>query len=167
MTNLSKVGVDFGTIRHRYEKLSKHIPGFASQLGKRIGSPEDLTMVPAFYRLFPGVMPSPWHERLAFILPFLRHSETGTSLGEFLGSHRKANSLERRVLQIARAGSKNHSDVVYLRRLLMRFEEPAVNWGKSGLASLLSTDKEKNLRGKKQLVEHYFVARHTTGKGAM
>ncbi len=153
---------DFVEVRNRYEKLSR---GNQAQLGKRIGSPEDLAMVPAFYKLFPGLAPSEWHFRAAFIVPFIRHSDAKPALGEYIGQQeriKKAGNLERRVLQIARATP--HQDIIYLRRLLMRFDEPAINWNKSGLAQFFSIDEEKNTKGKKKFIEHYFIARHA-GKG--
>lgn len=154
---------NFAEVRNRYEKLSR---GDQAQLGKRIGSPDDLALLPAFYKLFPGISPSDWYYRMAFIIPFLRHSEKGATLGEYIGNQerlKKAGNLERRILQIARATP--HQDIIYLRRLLMRFEEPAVNWNKSGFAQFFSTDEEKNTNGKKKFVEQYFIARHNAGKG--
>jgi len=154
---------DFSEVRKRYEKLSR---GDQAQLGKRIGSPEDLTMVPGFYKLFPGTTPSEWHCRVAFIVPFIRHSEAGTTLGEYISAQerlKKAGNLERRILQIARAIPPQ--DIVYLRRLLMQFDDPVINWNKSGLAQFFSADEEKNNNGKKKLVEQYFIARHSAGKG--
>jgi len=156
----------FAEVRKRYEDISKRSPGFKAQLGKRIGSPDDLSMVPGFYRLFPGISPSEWHYRAAFIVPFLRHSDKEPGLGEFIGEQERLNkvgSLERRILQIARAAP--HQDIIYLRRLLMRFNEPAINWHRSGLAQFFSIEDEKNAIGKKILVEQYFVARHKAGKG--
>lgn len=155
---------DFAELRKRYEKLSR---GEQAQLGKRIGSPVDLAMVPAFYKLFPGVTPSDWHYRAAFLIPFIRHSDAGPLLGEYIGVQerlKKTGNLERRVLQVARAMHQQDKDVIYLRRLLMRFGEPAINWNKSGLAQFFSIDDDKNSNGKKNLIEQYFIARHA-GKG--
>ncbi|HDY76099.1 MAG TPA: hypothetical protein ENH49_06200, partial [Candidatus Marinimicrobia bacterium] len=57
---------DFAEVRKRYEKFS---PGDRAQLGKRIGLPEDLALVPAFYKLFPGIQhSSEWHFRVAFLI---------------------------------------------------------------------------------------------------
>ena len=55
---------DFAGVRKRYESFSR---GDQAQIGKRIGSPDDLSMVPAFYKLFPGIQPSEWHYRLLFL----------------------------------------------------------------------------------------------------
>jgi len=157
--------LSFSEVRKRYDDLSKR-SGFKAQLGKRIGVPDDLVMVPAFYNLFPGITPSEWHYRAAFIVPFLRHNESGPTLGAYIGDQerlKKAGNLERRILQIARAAPQQ--DIVYLRRLLMRFDEPAVNWNTSGLAQFFSLDEKKNSNGKKILVEQYFIARHRAGKG--
>lgn len=154
---------DFAGVRKRYEKLSR---GDQAQIGKRIGSPDDLSMVPAFYKLFPGIQPSEWHYRAAFLTPFILHSDAGPALGEYIADQerlKKTGNLERRILQIARAIPPQ--DIVYLRRLLMRFAEPVINWNKSGLAQFFSTDNEKNTEGKRKLIEQYFIARHATGKG--
>ena len=148
---------DFAELRKRFEKFS---PGDKAQIGKRIGTPEDLALVPAFYKLFQGIQPSEWHYRAAFLVPFLRYSDTGPALGEYVGEQERLNkvgNLERRVLQVARAIPPQ--DIVYLRRLLMRFDEPAINWAKSGLAKLFSTDEGKNAEGKRKFVEQYFIAR--------
>jgi len=155
--------LDFVKVRERYEKLSR---GDQAQLGKRIGLPDDLAMIPAFYKIFPGDTPSEWHYRVAFIAPFIRHSDTGPELGKYIGTLErsgKVGNLERRVLQIARAIPPQ--DIIYLRRLLMRFDEPAINWNKSGLAKLFSIDEEKNTEGKKKFIEQYFIVRHSAEKG--
>lgn len=153
---------DFAEVRKRYEKFS---PGDRAQIGKRIGLPEDLALVPAFYKLFPDIQhSSEWHFRAAFLVPFIRHSDIGPALGEYIGEQerlKKVGSLDRRVLQVARAIPPQ--DIVYLRRLLMRFDEPEINWSKSGLAQFFSVDEKKNLEGKRKLVEQYFIARN--GKG--
>lgn len=159
MTQNEKEGdlSNFAKVRKRYEQFSR---GDKAQLGKRIGTPEDLAMVPAFYRLFPGIQPSEWHYRAAFLAPFIRHSDVGPTLGEYIGEQerlKKVGTLERRVLQVARASPPQ--DIVYLRRLLMRFDEPAVNW--SGLAKFFSVDEKKNAEGKRKFVEQYFISRHT------
>jgi CRISPR system Cascade subunit CasB len=149
---------DFEEIRKRYEKLSR---GDQAQIGKRIGSPEDLALVPAFYKLFPGISPSEWHYRAAFLVPFIRNSSSAPTMGRFIAEQERlknTGNLERRVLQVARA--RPHQDVVYMRRLLMRFDEPTINWMESGLAQFFSVDKEKNTNGKKKFIEQYFIARH-------
>jgi CRISPR system Cascade subunit CasB len=153
---------DFADVRKKYEQLSR---GDQAQLGKRIGSPQDLAMIPAFYKLFPGIAPSEWHYRAAFISPFLRHSDTGPSLGKFVADQeylKKTGNLERRVLQIARAIPPQ--DIIYLRRLMIRFNEPLINWNESGLAQFFSVDEEKNAIGKKKFIEQYFISRYA-GKG--
>ena len=115
--------------------------------------------------MFTGIQhSSEWYFRVAFLVPFLRHSDAGLTLGQYIGEQerlKKVGGLERRVLQVARALPPQ--DMVYLRRLLMRFDEPAINWAKSGLAKFFSTDEEKNAEGKRRFVEQYFIARN--GKG--
>jgi CRISPR system Cascade subunit CasB len=164
----STTQTDFGAVRSRYEKLAAQSSGFAAQLGKRIGSPDDLALVPAFYKLFPGDNPTRWHYRAAFIVPFLKHSENAQSLGEYIGTQermKKVGSCEKRILQIARARPENNADIIYLRRLLIMLKEPAVNWNYSGLSQIFSGDEEKNGIGKKKFVEQYFIARENAGKG--
>lgn len=157
---------DFKEIRDRYERFSKVSTGFKAQLGKRISSPKDLSFIPAFYKLFPSVNPTDWHYRVAFIVPYIRYSDEGPTLGGFLGlqdRHNKGN-LEKRVLQIVRANHVNNLDVIYLRRLLMRFDIPAINWNKSNLQQFFSIDDHKNSNGKKTFIEQYFVAREYAEK---
>lgn len=154
----------FADVRERYEFFSR---GEKAQIGKRIGTPEDLALIPAFYKLFPGVTPSAWHYRVAFMVPFIGYSNDGYSLGQYIAAQErlnKAGNLERRILQIARALPNQNQDIIYLRRLMMRFDEPAINWNLSGLAQFFSIDEEKNMNGKKILIEQYFIARHN-GKG--
>jgi len=162
-TKESESQPDFAKVRERYERFSR---GDQAQIGKRIGLPDDLAMMPAFYKLFPGVTPSEWHYRAAFLVPFIRHSNTSPELGKYIGMLErsgKIGNLEKRVLQIARATPPQ--DVIYLRRLLMRFDEPAINWNKSGLAKLFSIAAEKNSEGKKKFIEQYFIARYSAEKG--
>jgi hypothetical protein len=104
--------------------------------------------------------------RAAFIVPFLRYSDIGPTLGEYIGKQERLNNagnFERRIIQIFR--SAPHQDIIYLRQLLIRFDEPAINWVNSGLAQFFSIDEEKNLNGKKKLIKQYFIARECAGKG--
>lgn len=169
MINTDEANTDssfnFAKIRARYEKLNR---GDQAQLGKRIGSPDELAMIPVFYKLFSDIKPSDWHLRAAFILPFVRYSNEAPSFGEYLGTMEKTGkigNIEKRVLQIARSSPQQDMDMIYLRRLLMRFDIPAVNWDKSGFAKLFSTEDLKNKEGKKRLLEQYFIARFSGGKG--
>jgi CRISPR system Cascade subunit CasB len=158
----NKSSFNLAKVRERYEKLSR---GDQAQIGKRIGSPDELAMIPAFYKLFPGVSPSSWHYRVGFITPFVRYSEESPGLGKFIGNMERSGTvgnMEKRILQVARALPPQ--DIIYLRRLLIRFNEPAINWDKSGFAKLFSTDEKKNSEGKKKLVEQYFIARYSGDK---
>ncbi|MBN1757922.1 MAG: hypothetical protein JW863_06375 [Chitinispirillaceae bacterium] len=160
-TALAEIPVHFAS-------LAAQSSGFKAQLGKRISNPEDLVMVPALYKLFPGITPTKWHLRIAFVVPFLKHSNTDKTpaLGTFIGIlDRQTSHLEKRVLQFARAGITDHSDMIYLRRLLIYLKEPTVNWNAPGFGSLFSINEEKNEFGKKLFVEQYFIARENTGKG--
>jgi CRISPR system Cascade subunit CasB len=142
----------FAEVRWRYEKLSR---GDQAQLGKRIGTPDDIAMAPAFYKLFPGITPSGRYRQVAFILPWCKHQENGTSLGARLA---REKIDEKRVFQIVRAVAPN--DLIYLRRIVQRFE-PSVDWNELGTSLFFWNDNEI---AKRQLVEQFFVARHA-GKG--
>lgn len=151
MTILNKGGgnlPDFADVKNRYEKLSK---GDQAQLGKRIGSPEDLVMVPPLYKLFPGITPNERHRQVAFFLPFCKHRENGKSLGTQLAS---AGINEKRLFQVVRSETPN--DLIYLRRLVQRLEL-TVNWNELGKALFFWNDNEI---AKRQLVEQFFITRH-------
>ena len=143
---------DFAEVRKRYEKLSR---GDQAQLGKRIGSPEDLAMIPAFYKLFPGITPNERYRQVAFILPWCKHRDGGKSLGAQLAI---ADINEKRLFQVVRSESPN--DLIYLRRLIQR-SELTVNWNELGKSLFFWNDNEI---AKRQLIEQYFIARHA-GKG--
>jgi len=144
---------DFAEVRKRYEKLSR---GDQAQLGKRIGSPEDVSMVPAFYKLFPGIVPNERYRQVAFILPWCKHQTGAKNLGAQLADQ---NINEKRLFQVMRSEPPN--DLIYLRRLLQRLEL-AVDWGTLGKSIFFWNDNDI---AKRQLIEQYFIARHTTGKG--
>ncbi|MBP8019902.1 MAG: type I-E CRISPR-associated protein Cse2/CasB [Agitococcus sp.] len=142
----------------RYKKLAED-GSFRSQLGKRLGSPEDLRLLPAFYRLFPEVTwlseqehqhTRYWQVRVAYIFPWCRHSDAVEStLGSQLA---KAGISEARFLQVFRAEYPN--DLIQLRRLCQQVE-PIVNWEKLG-----TTLYYWNERSKCDLLEDFFITSH-------
>jgi CRISPR type I-E-associated protein CasB/Cse2 len=139
---------DFAEVRKRYEKLSR---GDQAQLGKRIGSPEDLSLVPALYKLFPGIAPHERYRQVAFILPWCKHQEGGKSLGSQLAG---ADINEKRLFQVVRSDAPN--DLIYLRRLIQRTDF-SVNWKDLGRSLFFWNDNEI---AKRQLVEQFFITRH-------
>lgn len=143
---------DLVDLRKRFEKLSR---GDQAQLGKRIGTPDDLALVPAFYKLFPGITPNERYRQIAFILPWCKHHASGKSLGAQLAT---ANINEKRLFQVVRAETPN--DLIYLRRLLQRLSL-VVDWAELGKSLFFWNDNEI---AKRQLIEQYFITRHA-GKG--
>ena len=144
---------DFAEARKRYEKFSR---GDQAQLGKRMGSPEDVSMVPAFYKLFPGIVPNERFRQVAFILPWCRHQDGAKSLGAQLANQ---GINEKRLFQVVR--SEAPKDLIYLRRLLQRLEL-TVDWRALGKSVFFWSDNDI---AKRQLIEQYFIARHGAGKG--
>lgn len=143
---------DFAEVRKRYEKLSR---GDQAQIGKRIASPDDLSMIPAFYKLFPGITPNERYRQVAFILPWCKHGASSKSLGAQLA---KENINEKRLFQVVRSESPN--DLIYLRRLIQRLEL-TVDWSEFGKNLFFWNDNEI---AKRNLIEQYYIARNA-GKG--
>lgn len=117
---------------------------------RRASEPEELSLRPALYRLFPGERPTRQHLRIAFMLPACEHRPLASSLGGQLGSSPR-NIAEQRVLQVAR--SDWPLDLVHLRRLAVHVE-PVVDWSDFG-ASLWYWGE----RAKRQFVEEFYLAR--------
>jgi len=144
---------NFIEVRKRFEKLSR---GDQAQLGKHIGEPDDLVMVPAYYKLFPGITPNERYRQVAFILPWCRHSDSAKHLGSLFAAE---NINEKRLFQVVRAEAPN--DLIYLRRLIQR-KEFTVDWNSLGKVLFFWNDNDI---AKRQLVEQYFIARYSTAKG--
>lgn len=142
---------DFAALRGRYQAL----PSGARAELRRVAEPDDLAMTTAFYRLFPGEPPDDRHLRLAYLLPWCEHRAVAKSLGAQLA---EAKVAEARVLQTARA--REPLDLIQLRRLVIHVE-PAVNWTKFGEMIW----KWNQGWPKRQLVEHFFLAKFTPVKG--
>lgn len=137
---------DFVEMYKRYRSMADRDGDFRSQLGKRVSAPEELGMRPAFYRLFPGVRPQPWAERVVFFLPFCRHADGAKPLGAHLAGE---GVSEARLFQVIRADEPN--DLIQLRRLVQHVE-PTVDW--SELGRLLYFWNE---RAKRTLLEDFFI----------
>lgn len=136
---------DFVALYQRYKTLSEH-GDFRSQLGKRIGSPDELRDRTAFYRLFPGERPPAWGEKIAFLMPFCTHQPGAASLGQKLA---EAKISEARLLQVIRADYPN--DLIQLRRLVQHIV-PSVDWTELG-----KTLYYWNVKDKRNLLEDFFI----------
>ncbi len=133
---------DFVALARRYGELGS---GPKAEL-RRVARPEDLSLVPAFYRLLPGVQTDKRWRRVVFFLPFVRHADGGPRLGQAL---KKAGVNEMRLFQVLRSTPPN--DLIQLRRLVQQ-AEPAVDW--QGLGESLFYWNEDR---KRRLVEDYFT----------
>ncbi len=140
--------IDFVEIAHRFEKLSK---GQKAEL-RRVASPEDVAMIPAFYRLFPGMKTDARWRRLAYFVSYIKHASGSETLG---GKLAKADISEARLFQVIRSESPN--DLIQLRRLVQQVE-PALDWQRLGTALFFWGKKEKQ-----RLLEDYFM-NHTEKK---
>lgn len=136
---------DFVALYERYKTMGEH-GDFRSQLGKRIGSPDELRDRPAFYRLFPGERPPAWGEKIAFFMPFCTHQPGTVSLGQKLA---EAKVSEARLLQVIRADYPN--DLIQLRRLVQHIA-PSVDWSVLG-----TTLYYWNEKAKRDLLEEFFI----------
>lgn len=140
-----KILPNFVELYQRYKTMSEH-GDFRSQLGKRIGSPDELRDRPAFYRLFPGERPPAWGEKIAFFMPFCAHQPGAAPLGQQLA---QANISEARLLQVIRADYPN--DLIQLRRLVQHIA-PSVDWSELG-----KTLYYWNKKAKRDLLEDFFI----------
>lgn len=138
---------DFMALYNIWEQLPS---GPRAEL-RRVGKPEELIEVPAFYRLFSGRAVQEWekqaYQRLIFCLPCIKHTGEEVSLGRALAKGKWVS--EKRLFQIIRSDPPN--DMIQLRRIL-QMVEPTVNWPRA--AKLLW---HWNERSKRDLLEDYFV----------
>lgn len=137
---------DFVELYQRYSRMADRDGGFRSQLGKRIGTPSDLGLRPAFYKLFPGVKPPAWAERVVFLLPFCQHRSGAPSLGAQLSSF---GIREARLFQVVRGEPPN--DLIQLRRLAQHVE-PVVDWAQLGQLLYFWGDNAK-----RTLLEDFYI----------
>lgn len=136
---------DFAALKTRYDS-----EGFSNgdrATLRRTSEPEDVTLTPAFYKLFPGQKPDNRHRYVAFLLPCAKHSSKSKSLSIQLV---EAKIAESRVLQVAR--SDPPSDIVQLRRLLIQIQ-PTLDWSKFG-RMIWDWDKKEI---KRQFIEDFYI----------
>ncbi|MDY0331750.1 MAG: type I-E CRISPR-associated protein Cse2/CasB [Thiomonas sp.] len=122
---------------------------------RHAAKPDDMELLPALYRLFPGLGTGEPHYRIAYLLPYARHSANAKSLGAQLAAR---NISEARVLQVARSNSP--TDIEYLRRLLKQLDT-ALDWNL--LCWMLWNWNDTT---KRQLVKDYYLAKFSPAKGA-
>jgi CRISPR system Cascade subunit CasB len=133
---------DFVAIARRFEKFT---PGQKAEL-RRMAKPDEVTEIPAYYRLFPGIRPPQWCERVAYILPWAKHAESAQSLGRQLA---QKGISETRIYHVVRASPPN--DLIQLRRLVQHIE-PRLDWQETGKTLYFWGD-----RAKRRLLEDFFV----------
>jgi CRISPR system Cascade subunit CasB len=132
---------DFAAVAGRYERLSA---GQKAEL-RRVKRPDDLALIPAFYRLLPGIKTDARWQRVVFFLPFARHVDGAGQLG-----HKLAGRVaEERLFQVLRSTYPN--DLIQLRRLVQQVE-PTVDWQKLGETLFYWGEQSK-----RRLVEHFYT----------
>jgi CRISPR system Cascade subunit CasB len=141
---------DFVALKARYGDLGA---GPRAEL-RRVARPDDLALIPAFYRLLPGIQTDARWQRIVFFLPFAAHVEQGDSLGQALAGKVK----EERLFQVLRSNPPN--DLIQLRRLVQQ-AEPRVHWQQMGKTLWFWGEISK-----RRLVEDYFSPASKTEKEA-
>lgn len=128
----------------RYQQLGK---GQQAEL-RRAVSPDNIGMIPAFYRIFPGRKADAGLSRVVYFMPFVKHDPEEGSLGAQFAKG-KTKVSEQRLFQVLRSESPN--DLIHLRRLTQQVE-PTVDWQKFGESLYFWGDGNK-----RRLLEEYFV----------
>ena len=149
---MSNESPDFVALKARFD--SEAFPNGARAELRRVAEPDDVALLPALYRLFPGQKPGERHLRLGFLLPHAQHAANARSIGAQLAA---AKVGEARVLQVAR--SRAPLDIIQLRRLLILLDR-AVDWQAFGKMAWYWNDISK-----RQLVEDYYLTKFTPAKG--
>jgi CRISPR system Cascade subunit CasB len=141
---------DFVAIAQRFQQFT---PGQKAEL-KRVAKPDDVAEIPAYYRLFPGMRPLSWCQRMAFILPWAKHAEGAFSLGRQLA---QKGISEKRIYHVVRAVYPN--DLIQLRRLVQHIE-PRLDWRSFGKTLYYGGDRWSS-PAKRRLLEDFFVSQTT------
>lgn len=134
---------NFVELRRKFDALN---PGQRAEL-RRVTKPDDLSLIPSLYRLFPRERPDIRHRRVAFLLPWCVHASNPPDLGRQLVDN---HINDTRMLQVARAGAP--LDIIQFRRMAMHVE-PIVDWARFGPMLWFWGD-----RNKRRLVEDYYLA---------
>ncbi len=135
---------DFVELKRRYDKELTN--GQRAEI-RRAATPDDLDLIPAYYRVLRGIKSDGRWRRIVFFLPYAQHSDNAESMGTKLG---KSKVSEMRLFQMVRSEEPN--DIIGLKRILQQVE-PTVNWQRFGEA-LFFWGK----RAKRGIVEDYFMA---------
>ena len=118
---------------------------------RRVGRPDELAEVPAFYHLYSGRATQEWeklaYQRLIFCLPCIKHTDDNIGLGKALAQGKGVS--EKRLFQVIRSDAPN--DMIQLRRIL-QMVEPSVNWPNAAKHLWYW-----NERSKRDLLEDYFM----------
>lgn len=149
----------FVEIYHRFETLTdpkseKRISGLEAEI-RRATDPDNLAEKLLFYRLMNKTTlgTNEKGQRIAFFLPYVKHSKTADSLGKQLAD---AGISEMRLFQVLRSEEPN--DLIQLRRLIEQIK-PSLNWQDFG-KMLYYWNKEQ----KRRLLEDYFINSKTDTK---
>ena len=148
MQQPEKESPDFARLLEVYNSLR---PGPQAEL-RRIGTPDELIEVPAFYRLTRGFGSSQGIRRLAYCLPCLSHQSGGDSLGKALAV---AGVSEKRLFMVIRSQEPN--DLIQLRRLLQQVK-PTVDFTRTAWLLLRWHQPEQ----KQKLLEDFFLHQKET-----
>ncbi len=143
------MSMDFKSLFDRFDRLGT---GPRAEL-RRCATPQDVALVPAFYRLFSGIKTDTRHQRIAFFLPLAGHVEGGTGMGRQLA---KAKISEKRMFQVLRSQPPN--DLIQLRRLVQQ-AEPQLDWQKFGEMLYYWGDEQK-----RWLMEDFFMHQQSKDK---
>jgi len=135
------MSLDFAAIAEQFKALGT---GAKAEL-RRCAAPDDVAMVPAFYRVFFGET-DVRHRRVAFFLPYAMHVPNSALLGAQLG---KGKISEQRLFQVLRSESPN--DLIQLRRLVQQVE-PQLDWAEFGKQLFYWNDNQK-----RRILEHFFM----------
>jgi CRISPR system Cascade subunit CasB len=136
---------DFIQIKKNFDKVLTN--GQRADI-RRVRLPEDLNMIPAFYRLLlPNIRPNRQWQRVVFMLPYADHSETAGSLGHQLADGKVS---EARLFQMIR--SEEPQDLLHLRRLCQQ-TKPSVNWQYFGETLYFWGDKMK-----RYILQQYYLS---------
>ncbi len=134
-------------------------PGQRKDL-RKVGSPDDLALIPAYYSLIRNFLPEgKWSRerwsQAVYLMPYAGHSEKAPKLGALLS---KAGVREARLFQIIRSEFPN--DFIQLRRILLQIK-PTVNWQQFGEQLFFWNDGHKTHKqgwAKKQILEDYYLS---------
>jgi len=134
---------DFIALKNRYDNALDSGP--RADL-RKVGHVADIADLPAYYRWLAGRPPSERLQRIAFMLPHVKHRAEALPLGQQLRNRRIS---EIRLFQVLRA--EPDADLEYLRRLLIP-TELSLDWQKFG-ATLYYWGATK----KRRILQDYFT----------